>query len=94
MHTITDLSEPTTEPSINIDYSVEHLKNAASKVDNDPRDMFKFITHYMFVQLQAQDYEADAHKQMNGKDGIRKFGRKAVEALSKEMSTVFKPRYF
>ena len=86
VHTITDLSEPTTEPSTNIDYSVEHLKNAASKVDNDPGDMFEFITHYMFVQLQAQDYGADAHKQMNGKDGVRKFGRKAVEALAKEMS--------
>ena len=85
VHTITDLNTPSETPTEDKDYTVDYVKSAMKKLEEDPREMLSFITHYLFVQLQAQDYGADAHKQMNGRAGVKKFGKKAVEALAKEM---------
>ena len=48
-----------------------------------------FVTHYMFLQLNAPKTDPSMHKQMTGKAGVKLFGKKAIEALVEEMVQFF-----
>ena len=63
----------------NVDYSKEYISGALNKLDEDPGDLMRFVAHYLFVQLEAQETTPEIHKQMNGRAGLKMFGRKAVE---------------
>ena len=36
------------------EYDHQYLITASQKIDDDPTDMMRFVTHYMFTQLVAE----------------------------------------
>ena len=85
MNTVTDISEPRAEDTDTIDYGMEYVHDALMKAPEDSGDLMRFVAHYLFVQLEAQRTTPEMHKQMNSRARVKMFGKKAVEALAKEM---------
>ena len=56
-------------------YDRPFIKNAMDKADSDPKDFTSFATHYMFVQMNAQD---TSHDQMFLHEGINMFGERVI----------------
>ena len=75
LHTVTDV---TNNESINSNcrfYDRSFIKNAVDKANTDQKDFMSFVTHYMFVQMNAQD---TSHDQMFLHEGINMFGERVI----------------
>ena len=43
------------------DYSTDFVQSALNKADVDPKNLISFVTHYIFIQLNAQQ-DDNVHK--------------------------------
>ena len=44
------------------DYSIPFIESALLKADEDPKELMSLVTHYVFVQLNAQKTDSSMHK--------------------------------
>ena len=66
------------------EYDHEYLIKATRNMDDDSTDMMRFVTHYLFAQLGKEGI--NPHKMMSEREGMAKYGERAVAALASEFA--------